>query len=401
MIDINSKEFRKIDKNDIIKFLEQEDTEENFFIEFKEDDVSPKKLIEEISAFSNTNGGYIFLGISDDKQIMGCTTWNEQRITTTVIECINPIPIYDIKKFEIEDKKIYIIKIFEGNETPYISNRGNIYERIGSSSVKVTKSERLIKLYEKSEKKMQEMQDYLDINKPMQEIGNLYGYLDMGFSLKLKNTKIIQDIIFSDNQDELIEILKRSNNKYSITRVGASIFITLAELSSKDTNVLPADVENFMEIMIDGSVRLRTIFLSDDKLTIKFQNNLSLLLSFADIYYEFVLKKVFKDFISFYRYEKLTILKQFVASLAIGEEEYDNEFYKFYKKNQQKYGEQKIISGVRLPRTGLLRIDKEYFDKNNLEFNLENLRNLLFYSNCIDMGYIEPFEYKKDKTIDK
>ncbi len=37
---------------------------------------------------------------------------------------------------------------------------------------------------------MKEMQDYLDINKPMQEIGNLYGYLDMGFLLKLKDTKI-------------------------------------------------------------------------------------------------------------------------------------------------------------------------------------------------------------------
>lgn len=54
----------------------------------------------------------------------------------------------------------------------------------------------------------------------------------------------------------------------SISRVGASVFITLAELSSEGTNVLTADVENFMEIMIDGSVRVRTIFLLDDELTI-------------------------------------------------------------------------------------------------------------------------------------
>lgn len=36
------------------------DQEESFFFEFKEDDVETKKLSEEISAFANTYGGYIF-----------------------------------------------------------------------------------------------------------------------------------------------------------------------------------------------------------------------------------------------------------------------------------------------------------------------------------------------------
>lgn len=186
MININNKEFRRLNKKDIIKFIEQEEVEENFFIEFKEDDVGTSKLIEEISAFANTNGGYIFLGISDDKQIKGCKMWNEQRITTTILDSLTPTPIYDIKKFKIEDNVIYIIKVYEGNETPYITNKGSIYERMGSSSCKITKADRLNKLYEKSEKKLNEMVEYLKIEEPFMEIGNLYGYMDIRFFIKSK-----------------------------------------------------------------------------------------------------------------------------------------------------------------------------------------------------------------------
>lgn len=61
MININNKSWDKLRFFDINALLSQAD-DESFFFEFKADDESPAKLVKEISAFSNTYGGYILLG---------------------------------------------------------------------------------------------------------------------------------------------------------------------------------------------------------------------------------------------------------------------------------------------------------------------------------------------------
>ena len=46
---------------DIESAISEIDFDESFYFELKDDRVSPKKMMEEVSAFSNTFGGYIFL----------------------------------------------------------------------------------------------------------------------------------------------------------------------------------------------------------------------------------------------------------------------------------------------------------------------------------------------------
>lgn len=65
MININNKSWGKLRFSDIEKLLSGSD-DENFFFEFKADDETPQKLVKEISAFANTYGGYVLLGINDD-----------------------------------------------------------------------------------------------------------------------------------------------------------------------------------------------------------------------------------------------------------------------------------------------------------------------------------------------
>lgn len=101
MIQINGKEWAALQSEDIRAVISQQDFDESFYFELKDDRVSPKKLMEEISAFANTFGGYIFLGVSDDRRIEGCTNWNEQRIHTTIHDAITPTPSFDIKKFNM------------------------------------------------------------------------------------------------------------------------------------------------------------------------------------------------------------------------------------------------------------------------------------------------------------
>ena len=75
MVNINGKEWMDLTPADIQYAISEIDFDESFYFELKDDRVSPKKMMEEVSAFSNTFGGYIFLGISDDKQIEGCAEW--------------------------------------------------------------------------------------------------------------------------------------------------------------------------------------------------------------------------------------------------------------------------------------------------------------------------------------
>lgn len=166
MLEINNKSWDKLRAKDIEKYLI--DGEENYFFEYKLDEVSTSDLIKEISAFSNTYGGYIFLGISDDKTIVGCTKWTEQRITTTIHSCLTPTPNFDIKKFRLNNVIIFVIKIEIGDMPPYITNNGGIYERISSSSCKIatnkiTDAIKLHQILDKSEQQKKKVEDKLYI----------------------------------------------------------------------------------------------------------------------------------------------------------------------------------------------------------------------------------------------
>ena len=87
MLNINGREWNDLTVEDIEKAVSDED--ESFFFEFKEDRVEAKKLTEEISAFANTFGGYILLGVSDEKVITGCIKWNEQRIHAMIHDSLS------------------------------------------------------------------------------------------------------------------------------------------------------------------------------------------------------------------------------------------------------------------------------------------------------------------------
>lgn len=134
MININGKEWNEVIADDIVTLLSDKDLDETFFFEFKSNDVNSNGLAKEISAFSNTYGGYIFIGVSDDKQVEGAPDWSEQRIHTIIYDCLSPVPIFDIKRFTIDAKTLFVIRIEEGTEPPYVTNKGLIYERVSSGS---------------------------------------------------------------------------------------------------------------------------------------------------------------------------------------------------------------------------------------------------------------------------
>ena len=205
MLGINGKQWNDIQWTDVEEFLNE--IEESFFFEFKKDEVSGAKLIKEIAALANTYGGYVFLGVSDDKKIEGCQKWDEQRIHATIHDSLSPIPSFDVKKFETNDnKKIYIIKVDEGPEPPYITNKGEIYERISSGSFVIKESLRLSQMYTKKEDSWKKLEKKITIDSVQEKVENVLGYIDVGFEPTFTNLEDVKNCFFEISDNDLKQI---------------------------------------------------------------------------------------------------------------------------------------------------------------------------------------------------
>lgn len=396
MININGKEWSKVRLKDIEKILLTIEDDETFFVEFKTEDIRTEQLAKEICAFSNSYGGYVFLGVDDSKNIVGCTKWNELRINTVIYNCISPAPKFDIRKFKLENsKRLYIIKVEEGLVPPYVTNTGKIYQRISSSSDPVKDSFVLNTLYNKKEKYVRELENKLYIE-PIkgQEINNLCGYIDFGFGIVTRDVGKIYECMDNANYEKIISILKEEQNDYNITRVGYSICISIGKSTAsrgEQSVLIQSGVNNFMEIMADGSFRCRILFVSEPDNNITNIAPIVYIFSlFKEIYSAVFGEKFINNFIEAFKYEKLTVLKQFKPKYIVsGEEKYKDMYNEFYNDHVEKYGNNIIMTNNRIPLNSFMKIDKSMFDFYKKKFNLENLYGELFRTGYFNLGYID------------
>ena len=120
---------------------------ENKTTEFKEIIPNSKKISQTAVAFANGAGGKIYIGITDDRQIIGI---DEKLDIFKVIDDLNTI-IYDscypnintnIYTENKEDKTILVIEIFPGNLKPYyiqsMGKENGVYIRVGASNRKAS-----------------------------------------------------------------------------------------------------------------------------------------------------------------------------------------------------------------------------------------------------------------------
>lgn len=264
MININGKEWVALEPADIEAVISEQDTDESFYFEFKDDKVSTKKLMEEISAFANTFGGYVFIGVTNAKKIDGCVEWNEQRIHTTLHDSITPTPSFDVRRFSCNTGVVYVIKIDEGAEPPYITSGGKIYERLSSGSFPIKDSVRLSQIYNKREQLLSKMERKISIPPATEKSNNIYGYIDIGFALV---TSDVNKALNAYNKVDLKAIAKKicvKMHDFNLAYIGNSIVYTPGGVSTTNGQ-LPAHTNNFLEIMTDGSARMRILLLNNDE----------------------------------------------------------------------------------------------------------------------------------------
>ena len=407
MININGKDWNKLRLKDIEKFLSNIEDDETFFIEFKEENIRNAQLTKELSAFANSYGGYFLLGVDDSKNIIGCTNkWTELKINTIVCNGISPMPQIDIKKFNLNNgKKLYVIKVEEGLNPPYVTNDGHIYHRVSSSSDRIKDSNTLNNLYQKSKDNIKRIEQKIYIPEITGQIPeNLCGYIDFGFSLVTRNIEKTKKIVREADINKISEILKKNNEKYSISKVGFSISITVGEASMKrgEEKILTnGGLMNFMEILPDGSFRCRVIISSEKNSSIASITSIGLIHSLFCEIYKTVFGESFADnFIEAQHYEKLTVLKLFQPKILVYEEDkYKHVFDEYYKDHLIKYGNNIIVNSNRVPISGFFTIDKAILELNKIKFNSMNLYNQLFYTTYHLLGYVEQFPSIEDDNL--
>lgn len=399
MININGKQWNELTYQDIESAII--DNDESFFFEYKEDDVKPEKVVQEISAFSNTFGGYIFIGVSDNKEIKGCKKWDEQRVHITIHESMSPIPLFDVKKFIISDNKnILVIKIDEGLELPYMTNKGMIYERISSGTFCVKDSSKLTQMYYKNEHQLKKTEEKLSIPFTNGKIGNIYGYIDVGFELKTSN----QELLFKKFND--FDICSFARQQYErgdelrqhITKCGNSIIVSLDGLSSS-SGEMPAHVNNFAEYMIDGSVKFRTLIMknSPNEKNVNMIYNILTAQTF-EYYYKIMFGDILTDvFTGAKKYESLICLEQFYPRLFYGDDitkddallrEKDIKISKLIREHSKYVAEDLIITNNRIPKNGFYNVDRTIFNNPDYPMTIDNLIAELFESSFFRLGMV-------------
>ena len=106
----------------------------------------PKSWCKSVSAFANTSGGVLIFGVSDDGKIIGLTDHESdaERISEIIKTRLDPIPEFNLSFCEEEGKKMIVLNIYKGEETPYYYSGDGVMEayiRVGNESVKATSSE--------------------------------------------------------------------------------------------------------------------------------------------------------------------------------------------------------------------------------------------------------------------
>ncbi len=120
-------------KENELNFILQEG--EGLKIEFKES--VDKSIAKEIVAFSNSIGGRIFLGVTDNGEVKGINVTNE--LKSQIMDIANNCdPSIKIKISTLN--KILIVEVPEGKNKPYSCSSG-FHLRMGASSQKLSRDE--------------------------------------------------------------------------------------------------------------------------------------------------------------------------------------------------------------------------------------------------------------------
>ncbi len=115
---------------------------ENKQLEFKEQLPKNESIVKTVISFSNTSGGKLIVGVSDEREIVGIDEANifelQDKISSLIFDSCYPNILPEIYTVNMEGKLLLVIEVFRGNLLPYYlkkegKNKGT-YLRVGATN---------------------------------------------------------------------------------------------------------------------------------------------------------------------------------------------------------------------------------------------------------------------------
>ena len=116
--------------NDIDRFFNQGESQR---VEFKSCLRDPVQVAKVITAFANTEGGILLVGIHERKGVVGVDIPSTLYVINRALELMAPLPIYKIHEIVYKEKKVVVIVVRKSERL--VTSRGGVWVRIGESIV--------------------------------------------------------------------------------------------------------------------------------------------------------------------------------------------------------------------------------------------------------------------------
>lgn len=115
---------------------------ENAQVEFKSSDVRPDAIAREITAFANTLGGTLLIGVEDSAEITGIKLGSlDEWVANISRNNIIPAMQVFIDHVIVGDKIVCMVTVPKGKDKPYQTLDGKYWLRVGSTNRTATKEE--------------------------------------------------------------------------------------------------------------------------------------------------------------------------------------------------------------------------------------------------------------------
>lgn len=136
-------------EDSLIQWIEKGEGENVEFKSELEADSTKVNFKKSVTAFSNTKGGLIFIGIDDGGIAIKDCDLKDETITRLVQE-IEPDPQISFHRIIVNEKKILVVKVEEGKDKPYNLKDQGIFIRRGKTNSRASRLE-IQRLFEQTE----------------------------------------------------------------------------------------------------------------------------------------------------------------------------------------------------------------------------------------------------------
>lgn len=190
---------------------------ENLQIEFKRKFSTPEKIAREMIAFANTSGGYMLLGVDDNKEIVGVESEKSEAelIRDAAQNYCEPPVSYEIDFLEVYGKEVVIVSVPESDNKPhrlqdYLNeldvNKSIVLVRVNDKSIQASKE--MIRILRAQSQDLSLTKYYIGSNEKY-----VFEYLNKNESISVKELS------------ELVNISERRASRTLVKMVRANLLM--------------------------------------------------------------------------------------------------------------------------------------------------------------------------------